>query len=80
MRVHVLTIAADGQVERSDYIDMPGSDLTKEACKAHALSQEDVDGSEIEHVHIVRGTAGSIVVEVPQDEPWTWRKVIYTVA
>lgn len=78
MRVHVLTIAADGQVERSDYIDMPGSDLTKEACKAHAIGQE--QGSPMDQVHIVRGTASSIVVEVAQDKPWTWRKVIYTVA
>lgn len=80
MRVHMIVIAADGQVERSDYIDMPGSDLTKEACKAHALGQEDEDGSPMDQVHVVRGSASSIVVEVAQDKPWTWRKVIYTVA
>lgn len=78
MRVHVLTINAEGHVERSDYTDMQGSELTKEACMAHALGGN--KPTEMDNVFFVRGTAGSIVVECAQDKPWTWRKVIYTVA
>jgi hypothetical protein len=82
MRVHMLVIDINGTVERSDYIDMPGSDLTREACKAHAFEFEGDDDCMMNNMLGGRGhtVASSIVVELAQNKPWTWRKVIYTVA
>ncbi len=78
MRAHVLTIDVEGNVERSDYVDLPATELTQEVCAEHATGSKAMSG--MDHVHFVRGTAQSIVVEIAQDKPWTWRKVIYTAA